>query len=95
MKGLKWYRMTHDSTGSRYGWIIGKETGDSFTVYCKGYSRESFIAAAERIIGSAADPGSFLVLNPAGKGTAYRMVNVFYAARHNGYMAMEKAFATA
>ena len=95
MKKLQWYRMTHDSTGSRYGWIIGKETGDSFTVYCKGYSRESFLAAAERIIGSAADPGSFLVLNPAGKGTAYRMVNVFYSARHNGYMAMEKAFATA
>lgn len=96
MKSLKWYRMTHDSTGSRYGWIIGKENGSSeFIIYCKGYSRESFLAAAERIIGSAADPGSFLVLNPAGKGTAYRMVNVFYSARHNGYMAMKKAFATA
>lgn len=95
MKALQWYRMTHDNTGSRYGWIIGKETGDSFTVYCKGYSRESFLAAAERIIVSAADPGSFLVLNTSGKGTAYRMVNVFYAARHNGYFSIEKAFATA
>lgn len=96
MKRLAWYRMTHDSTGSRYGWIIGKENGSSeFVVYCKGYSRESFLAAAERIISSAADPTSFLVINPAGKGTVYRLTNVFYAARHNGYFSIEKAFATA
>lgn len=95
MKALQWYRMTHDNTGSRYGWIIGKEQGGSFIVYCKGYSRESFLAAAERIIGSAANPVSFLVINPAEKGTAYRLTNVFYAARHNGYFSIEKAFATA
>lgn len=96
MKKLAWYRMTHDNAGDRYGWIIGKESSSSeFIIYCKGYSRESFLAAAERIIGSAADPTSFLVINPAGKGTAYRLANVYYAARHSGYMSIEKAFATA
>lgn len=96
MKALQWYRMTHDNAGDRYGWIIGKENGSSeFIIYCKGYSRESFMAAAGKIISTAADPDRFLVINPAGKGTAYRLTNVYYSAKRSGYMSMEKAFTVA
>lgn len=95
MKPFEWYRMTHDKSGFRYSWIIGKESENGFTVYCCGYSRASFLASAEHIITGATDPESFLVINPAEKGTAYRLTNVYYSARRSGYMAINKAFATA
>lgn len=95
MTAMKWYQMTHDNTGSRYGWIIGKEQNGGFVTYFKGFSRERFLNAAEMIIASAADPSSFLVINTAGKGTTYRLTDVFYAARHSGFLAMENVFKVA
>ena len=95
MTAIKWYAMTHDRTGSRYGWIIAKESGKDLVIYSKGYSRERFLSVAEMIISSASDPTGFLVINPAEKGTAYKMTSVFYAARHSGYASIEKAFSIA
>ena len=90
-----WYHMTHDKAGKKYAWIIGKNQDSNFTIYYTGYSRASFVAAAEKIITTATDPTSFLVINPSEKETVYKLTRVYYSARNSGYMAMEKAFATA
>lgn len=81
MTSINWYLMTHDNTGSRYGWIIGKEHGKEFTVYCKGFTLEDFMSAAEFALTGCNDPSSFLVINPYKKGTAYKLADVYASAK--------------
>lgn len=94
MNAIRWYQMTHDRIGSRYGWIIARKDSNGVSIWKKGFSRETFLSAAEMIVSRSADPTAYVVINPANKQT-YRFVDIYYYAKHSGYMAIENVFSVA